>query len=324
MLCKIQRNLGEEYLSDTCALYPRHLVKIDGRHERSLTMSCPEAARLALLNPDGMAFENIEEDAGIRIKLHSIFDTEGHLYLNKPQRYFWDIRLFSLSLLQNRSYDLGERLIILGIVYKKIVELQNEGRTHDIPAMLESMHNLILSGAFKEELEKIPSQSHIQMRLAKELTDERVLQGINSSRYLECLKETLLGLGYVEGASLEEIAANYEASCRDYLKPYLEEKGYILENYLVNEYFREMMPFGRYKSIWDSYVFLCVIYSMVKLHLIGMAGHHKGLNDDMALKLIQSFSKTVLHNTNYIQHIIKLLQDNSFDTLAYMAILVKN
>lgn len=324
MLCKIHGTLGEEYLSDTCALYPRTLRKIDGKFERSATMSCPEAARIALLNPDGIAFEHIEEDLDTRIKIHSNLDTEGHLFLNKAQRYFWDIRIFSLTLLQNRQYSLGERLIILGIVYKKIEELYSENRIQDLPIMLDTMERMMAEGNFKEELEKVPVNTQIQMRLAKEMTDKKVLQGVKSSRYLDCLKETLLGIGYIEGEDINNILAKYELSYTEYLSPYLAEKEYILENYLVNEYFKEMMPFGSYKTMWDSYIFLCVLYSMVKLHLIGMAGHHKGLNDEITLKLIQSFSKVVLHNNQYIQGIIKLLKDNGYDSLAYMSILVKN
>lgn len=324
MLCKIHGTLGEEYLSDTCALYPRHLRKVDGKYERSSTMSCPEAARLALLNPEGIGFEHIEEDADIRIKLHSNFDTEGHLYLNKPQRYFWDIRIFSLTLLQNRNYTLGERLIILGIVYKKIEALYAEKRLNDMPLMLETMSNMIESGNFKEELEKVPTNTQIQMRLAKEMTDKKILEGVTSQRYLQCLKETLLGIGYREDEKLENVLSKYEENYKDYLSPYLKEKEYILENYLVNEYFKEMMPFGSYKSMWDSYIFLCVLYSMIKLHMIGMAGHHKGLDDELNIKLIQSFSKVVLHNNQYIQGIVKLLKDNGYDSLAYMAILAKN
>lgn len=59
-LCKIHSGLGEEYLSDTCALYPRIMNIIDGKLERSATTSCPEIARLALLNPEGLSFEQIE------------------------------------------------------------------------------------------------------------------------------------------------------------------------------------------------------------------------------------------------------------------------
>lgn len=94
MLCKIQSKLGEEYLSETCFSYPRYTSKIDGKYERVATMSCPEVAKLALLNVDGIIFENIEEDISGKEKIISNFDTQGHLYLNKPQRYFWDIRIF--------------------------------------------------------------------------------------------------------------------------------------------------------------------------------------------------------------------------------------
>jgi len=323
-LCKIYRNVGEEYLSDTCTFYPRIVRKINGQFERSAVISCPEIARLALLNSEGIVFEHIEEDADIKPKISSNFETEGHLYLNRPQRYFWDIRIFSLSLLQNRNYSLDERLIILGIVYKRIENLKLNNLSKDIPSVLETMNNMIESGEFKEGLEKVPTNTQIQMRIAKELTDKKILQGVTSKRYIECLKETLVGIDYKTGEKIENILKKYEQNYNEYVTPYLEEKEYILENYLVNEYFKEVMPFGSFKSIWDSYIYLCVLYSMVKLHMIGMAGYYKKLDDDKILKLIQSFSKVVTHNSQYIQGIIKLLKDNGYDSLAYMSILVKN
>ena len=323
-LCKIHGIIGEKYLSDTCALYPRYLRMVDGKFERSANTSCSEITRLALLSPQGICFEQIEEDVDLRIKINTKFDTQGHLYLNKPERYYWNIRVFSLSLLQNRNYNLGERLIILGIIYTKIEKLQLNKKIEDIPKMLENMNDIIEAGTLKEELEKVPINAQIQMRLAKEMTDEKVLQGVASQRYVECLTEALIGLGCVDDANIEIMLQKYEENYKKYLIPYLKEKDFILENYIVNEYFKEQMPFGEYRSIWDSYIFLCILYSMVKLHMIGLAGYHKELNDEITLKLIQSLSKVFLHNSSYIQGIVKLLKDNNYDTLAYMAILVKN
>lgn len=323
-LCKIYINAGEERLSDACALYPRNAGRIDGKFERSATISCPEIARLALLNPDGICFVHIEENINNKIVLQNKLNTEGHHLVNKPQKYFWDIRIFSLSLLQNRNYNLGERLIILGIVYNKIDKLESQNSMEDLPSMLEDMNMMIESGSLKEELGKVSVNTQIQMRLVQEMMHEKIVQGITSKSYLECLRETMLGIGYVNGEDIENALKNYNTNYKEYFNPYLEEKGYILENYLVNEYFRELMPFGKYETIWDSYIFLCVIYGMVKLHLIGMAGYYKGLNDDLTLKVIQSFSKVVLHNDEYIQGIIKLLKDNGYDSLGYMSILVKN
>jgi lysine-N-methylase len=204
-LCKIHGKLGAEYLSDTCTYYPRIVNRVDGKLERSATMSCPEVARLALLNAEGIVFEQYEEDEGNRIKVNSIFDTEGHLYLNKPQRYFWEIRLFSLALLQNRKYTLDERLILLGIVYNNLNEIKETGKAKDIPQLLEIYNQMIENGDFKEQIEKVPTNLQIQMRIAKELIDERASLGLNNPRYVECLKETLLGLGYVNEYDINEV-----------------------------------------------------------------------------------------------------------------------
>ncbi|MDU1444032.1 MAG: flagellin lysine-N-methylase [Clostridium cochlearium] len=323
-LCKIHSKLGEKFLSNTCQIYPRFINKVDGMLERSATRSCPEVVRLALLNPNGIIFEQIEENEDTTNYVHKIFDTQGHLYLNKPERYFWQIRIFSLSLLQNRNYTLWQRLIILGMTYEKIEELSLNNLTKDIPIMLETMEGVIEDQSMKDGLRNIPNNNQIQMRLVKELMDKKLIQGVSSERYLKVVKETLLGIGYVEGADIREVLKTYEKNYNEYVLPYIKEKEYILENYLVNEYFMEIMPFGKYKSIWDSYMFLCVIYSMVKLHMIGVSGHYKELNDDLTLKIIQSFSKAILHNERYIQGIIKLLKNNGYDSLAYMAILVKN
>lgn len=97
-----------------------------------------------------------------------------------------------------------------------------------------------------------------------------------------------------------------------------------MENFLVNYYFIEMMPFGHYKTMWDSYMFLCVLLGVVKIHLIGMAGHHGKMTDELVVKLIQSLSKVVTHDPRYIQNMVHLLKENELDSLAYMSILVKD
>lgn len=324
-LCELQMKLGADYLCDVCTAYPRYINLIDGKYERSLTVSCPLVGKGALLNKEPMSFEQIEETKSVRILVtKQKFDTEGHLFLNKPQRYFWDIRIFAISLLQNRNYTLGDRLIILGIIYKKIEELHEEKRASEIPSILETMETMIADGVFKEQLEDIKPNTQIQVQMTKAMIDRKIIQGNLGQRYVECFTEMLDGICYTGEESLEEVIGRYDYNYNEYYTPYIKEKEYILENYLVNEYFKEMMPFGSYKTIWESYVFLCVLYSMTKLHLIGMSGLHKRLNDDLTLKLIQSLSKEIIHNPPYIQGVISSIKESGYDSLAYMSILVKN
>lgn len=53
-LCRIQQSLGEKYLCRTCRSYPRHGEDYGGRREWSLSLSCPEAAKLVLRQQDGL------------------------------------------------------------------------------------------------------------------------------------------------------------------------------------------------------------------------------------------------------------------------------
>jgi lysine-N-methylase len=71
-LCSIQQRLGEEYLSNMCATYPRVMNRVDEVLQRSLDLSCPEAARVALLDPKPMEFSEQEYGDGGSIRLGSL------------------------------------------------------------------------------------------------------------------------------------------------------------------------------------------------------------------------------------------------------------
>jgi lysine-N-methylase len=326
-LCRLHGELGYDRLCDVCAVYPRLYKLANGKLERCATLSCPEAARMALLNPEGIAFESVEEDAStgrVPLRVPAVVSSDPKL-AGKPVKFFWEIRMFCLALLQSRDYTVGQRMIILGMVIQKIAELEKDGRGDDIPAMLEKLGASAEDGALRPELDKVEKSYQIQVRIAKELTDNRMVMGLVSSRdYINCIKDTLIGLNFIAGTSPDKIIESYSQNSETYVAEYLKDKEYLLENFIVNEFFMRMIPFGSGENVWDSYLFMCVIYAMIKLHLNGMAGCHKGLTDEIVVNLVQSFSKVVLHNTKFIPNMVRLLKDSGFDSLACMTILVND
>ncbi|MEW9702576.1 flagellin lysine-N-methylase [Paenibacillus sp. SI8] len=324
-LCKLQQKLGEDYLSDTCTSYPRVTSIVNGVLERSATLSCPEVARLALLNPAKMEFDEIVESAQLRSIISKSIDTRSKKFRHTYVQYFWELRIFTIKVLQLRTYALWERLVLLGLFFQKVEEYINSGQYDEIPELIETYTNIINDGSLREQLNDIPVNYSIQIKLMIEIIEERLNSGgINTPRYLECLQEMIQGLKYDENATVEECTEYYKKSFDMYFVPFMKEHEYILENYLVNYVYMNFFPIGNYDSVFEEYVMLAVHYAMIKLHLIGISGLHQGLNTEHVIKLIQSFTKVLSHDQQFLQNLIRLLKKDGYTSLPYMTILIKN
>lgn len=324
-LCNIQQKLGFEALSITCTTYPRVTKEVNGVIEMSATISCPEVARLILLNPEPMEFDEIESKVTDKFIIVEKINTEDFSALNKPEKYFWELRIFTIKLLQNRNYKLWERLVILGLFYQKVQSYYEQNRVNEILDIIVDYENLINSSVYNNMLNNIPTQINMQMKLLQELTYIKVANGVSNKRYGDSINEFLSGINYSIEAKMEEIGERYKDAYNKYYEPYMRDKDYILENYLVNYVFKNMFPISGEKNLFDNYVLMIVQYALIKMHLIGIARFNKeNFNVDKIIKLIQSLSKTFDHDSLYLRKIIKLLKAENLDTMAYMTILIKN
>lgn len=61
-LCDIQKDKGSNWLCKTCRNYPRHVEEFENVREYSISMSCPEAARIILFDPDFDKFDTRTDD----------------------------------------------------------------------------------------------------------------------------------------------------------------------------------------------------------------------------------------------------------------------
>ncbi len=59
-LCDMYTTLGEEAFCDTCKRYPRHIEEFENVREYTLSVSCPEAARILLSEKGKVTFETLE------------------------------------------------------------------------------------------------------------------------------------------------------------------------------------------------------------------------------------------------------------------------
>lgn len=320
-LCEIQLRYGESYLSNVCAKYPRIFNNVDSITEKSAVVSCPEIARLVLTNPDGIEFDEIEEFLETRdlITKHICTEDSGN---NKAENYFWNLRIFTIQLLQNRKYSLPDRLIILGMFYLDIQDVISKGNLSVIPEIIQSFNTAIDNGELREPLSEVPVLFEIQMKFLNLLTEAIVKK--DNKRYIECYNEFISGLEYTENANIEDVLKNYNEAYNEFYLPFISKQEYLLENYLVNYVFTNVFPFSIYTSVYDEYNMLIIHYALIKFHLIGMSRHHKGLNEKLVVKLVQSFAKNFEHNRPILKTLLNLLKKVQFTKMSDMMILIKN
>lgn len=325
-LCRIHKDLGAGYLSKVCNTYPRVTNLIDQNYEKSVTLSCPEAARLILLNPQLMEFDEVEETAETPIIIQFAAETNDLRNAKRVIKYFWQLRIFSISLVQNRRYKLWERLIILGLFMQKVSEYSIDDTVDKIPQLIDQYNEIIDSEFLKNELANIPINLNIQMELMKEINDQRfgIRLNAHTNVYVSCVVEFLNGIKYIKDDKVEDIAERYKEAFHNYYKPFMDEHEYILENYVVNHIFKGLFPILSKGDVFQEYVKLIVNYSYIKTLLIGIAGFHQKLDEDIIIKLIYSFSRAIEHNKVFQNDMLNIIKSNDFDTMPYMSILIKN
>lgn len=324
-LCEIHKEMGSDYLCITCSVYPKVFNIVDEVNEISASVSCPEIARIALLNPNKMEFNVVDQYEITRKSLFKVINSKDIDKSNSVTKYFWDLRILSISILQNRQFMLWERLILLGMFCSAIDKDIISNNIENIPSTISIYENIIKDNSIKTEMEKIPSKQIVQINCINKINEFRLNAGVeaNSQSYLKCMEEFLIGLQINKDSVIEEIVERYSEAYEVYYKPYFIEREYILENYVVNYMFKNLFPLGSNEKVFDDYCKLIINYSLIKAILIGMSAYHKKLEDDMIIKLMYSFSRTIEH-TNFIEELFLEFKQQDFNTMAFMSVFVKN
>lgn len=314
-LCGIQKKYGEDLLSVTCLEYPRKMNVVDERVEMSAKLSCPEVARLALLNTELMQFDVVEDLLDTRYRLKSNLITTKETW----ERHFWPIRIFIIEILQNRTLTVSERLIFLGMFCKRlhaVKELNNESVIDEILVEYKTKMN---SYNLKMQLDNLPKATHVQIKFLKELLISR---RVEHTKYKEYTEQTIKAFLLDSAEDHLSIEAFNEGNSR-YFTPFINEHSYILENYLVNQVFERLFLFNKGINILEEYIQLIALYSMVRFQIHGVATYNKQMVPELAVNIIQAFSKVVEHNILYLKAICDSLKNDNSDSWALMVVLIK-
>ena len=307
--CVIHSKLGEDYLSNVCTCFPRITILVDGCYERSLDVACPEAARILLLNEEGVKFKESEEEIGKHILSNQV-DTKSKELSNSLAKYFKEIRKVCIKIIQNRKLELTERLFVLGEFINNL-EDESESNFNNIEKFINnydinrtqgfyeknSLYFMLQIDFFKKMVSLLNIDKEVDSDLFKEYT-KQIIDSFNLNR---------------EDADNRTYIEVFE----EYNKEFLDKYTYIFENYLVNFIYNNMFPFNERESIFDGYIMLLMRYSFIRFYLVGKYIKERNDSKEEIVRFIQVFSKTIEHHRSYLTKSIRYIKEKEFDNIEF-------
>lgn len=311
LLCEIQKNYGAEYLSKTCQVYPRIINDFGDMVEKSLTLTCPVAAKLVLLQEDSIAFEQVRTTPeGIRRPLPE--DTRG---------YAFDVQYGCISILQNRKLSIDQRLVVLGFFLDQANDMVAAGKT----GQLKDLSALYASDDFMENipemLQAIRFQSKEYFRTMFALLEE--LYGAKSKFFQQeqwALRDVKRAYRLPDEAvsiNLADAQEVYQTHISKIRVKLVEEFSHILENFLVNEFFMNVYPFRIEGNFVLNYEVFLLIYKLSEFILCASASF-RPLPKEEIVSFFVLFSRHSEHNAVYMQEFVRAVHKQNQDVVSIM------
>ncbi len=291
-LCIIQKHLGENYLSNVCTYYPRTVNKVNGIFEMTLSPSCPEAARLILLNPDAMKMRQFEKVGKFPVITFEV-DQKSKQYQKTLVAYFSEIRTICLETMMHSHLPIEKRLHLMAEWVDRFQKLYNHKQTHLTPEVLMKFR----TSDFEPQL--------LTGRELREYSENMVklLLPVDSDAYTTFANEAIMG--------------DFEMGERIY-EAYFSDRRYMLDNYFINLMIKGLFPFTEADQVWDAFMMLFTRFSIIKVQLIGIAGFRGVLTDEVVVAYIQSFSKVIEHHRTFVEKAVTYQKKNGLSNLSFI------
>jgi lysine-N-methylase len=338
-LCRIHAELGEGMLSYVCSTYPRIVHEFGGGvRETALALSCPEAARLVLLNPDLLngdvrpAFlsnpQHLAEEQSTPDPRRQNAD-EGPTLLPP---YFLEIRQSVLSLVRLRSYPLWQRIFLLGLLCRRLDSIARGELNRSVPAFLVDFKAAVATGSLRPAMETLPVDRAAQLDVVLRLAGLMLHRSNVSPRFAASVQAFTAGIGNGPGATLETLTRQYAQAHDLSFEPFFRHYPHIFENYLVNTIVRCQFPFGRegmkvgaVPNRAQEFARLTAQFALIRGLLIGVAGFHRAaFSTAHVVATVQSAAKHFEHHPEFLKLSYELLLESRMDGPRGMAILLRN
>lgn len=318
-LCKIQKELGAEYLSHTCMHYPRRERIIPGVEYRFMNVSCREIIRRLLSEENSCDLVNIS--GGKEFEMSNCKFAADVLEKRPEMEFYSDIFEFFYELISDKKNPVETAIILGALAAQKLTELAEKKQQDRIPEALKAFRKQFHNPEQLKAIDNIKPNYYLKLGFMAELMEKIIRGGVTPLLHDQT------------GTLNIDLYNKGEEGLREALKG----REYFLRNLALNLLLEFDVPFKfEDSSMFENYSVFAVAFGMLKLNLIATcvtAGHSisytadgKGIvysGDDKLIGISSLVCRKICQDRDRAKTIITLLNGYKFTTPAYLALLVK-
>ena len=316
-LCTIHGSLGEDYLCNTCRVYPREIMKYGEIYERNLSISCPEVARYIIKSKDNFSFDLEDEKLSDLDKGYMI----NSKYNEKLYNILWDTRSLAMEIIQFKEIEIWKRISFFKLLTDKVQNIINEKQYDNYEEVLNSFREQVTNINVINSLDKISVIPDVKVKFIQSALQVRANNGLNNDKFTSLI---------IEYNELFDKNIDFKNNVENIIKIeeefniYLKEQENIIENLLIYLIYKYFMKALHTKDLNAEVNNIILSYAMMKMLLLSRYNkNNKKLNNEDYVEVCYLFSREVEHNTIFLKNIYKDIKEAGYDTLAYMTILVR-
>lgn len=290
-LCDLYLHEGAKGFCKTCREYPRHIEEFEGVREISLSVSCPEVARILLQRKDKVTYLTYEKEGEEEYE-----DFDPFLF-----SLLEDARTAMMDILQNRRLPLGVRVVLVRGMAHDIQGRINRQQLFDCFSVIEK-YRKPKAEKYAAEYYNHKKENGNRFLLAREMFDKLYELELLRENWDKLLLESDVLL-YAKGeAAYKELVNAFSTD-----EELAEEVSVQLEQLLVYFLFTYLPG-----AVYDGNVFPKVqmsIYCVWMIYELWMARYRKNENSlslEERIDLTYRFSREVEHSDKNRKHVEEL------------------
>lgn len=309
-LCSVQKHMDESYLSNTCFTYPRSSRNFGGQYEQALTLSCPEAARRALLEAD--AFDFMEGTITVRTDVLGKVEPKHGM----PLALMNEVRIFCLQLIRTDGLELWQKLAVLGVFCEGLTTTLANGGHAAVPSLLDSFVMLVEKGLVFDALAELQPNHPVQARVFSTFWQQKKLH-TDSPVQNKVIEAIAKGLGANAETGMVPVEQLLECYIRGVtrLPEALQAAPHLLEHYILNEMFHDLFPFQG-KTPYEHYLQLVSRFGLLRLMLAAQCSTDGVLPDAATLvRTVHVYCRRFQHDSNFAKDANLVLMNSGLSKL---------